>query len=262
MRVRWIILAVALMGSMAVAQSPLFSGSFDVDTPFAAASGDASFAQDRAGRIAIRAVTSHDRVTPGQTFTVALRVTLAPDWVWYSPRPGGDAEFAPMPADLRVQADGLTVGPVHWPPHQPHETLGQVNNSYIGEATIYVAITVPADAAPGPRTITLTPQGQICGDEQCVLLSMVQPAPPATGPFQATVTVTVAEQSQANPGWTDELAQGLSRAVPADQLDAAVGPGAPSGHVDGGLVSRGLVGGFIVALLAGLILNIMPVCCR
>jgi len=225
--------------------------------------------EDRDGRIAIEALVSHRVVAPGQTFDVALRVRLAEGWVWYSPRPGG-GEVAPMPGDLRVQAGGLEVGPVRWPPHRPHEVLGQVNNSYEGTVVVYATLTVPADAAPGPREITLTPMGQICGEDLCVSLGMVRAAPPSAewfdvisppGPLQASVTVHVGESaaaSEKNSDWTDELAQGLSHAVPADQLESVAGPGGAGGTVVGGLAGRSMVGGFVLALLAGLILNIMP----
>ncbi|MCL2701659.1 MAG: thioredoxin family protein [Phycisphaerae bacterium] len=254
---RWGILAMAwvVCGGVA-AQSPMAPGGFGLAVPFDLAKhGDLSFAEDRDGRIAIEAVASHNHVRPGQTFTVALRVTLKPGWVWYSPRPGG-GEVAPMPADLDVQADGFTAGPVRWPPHQPHESRGQINNSYEDEIIVYVPLTVPDDAAPGERIVTLTPQGQLCGDDLCFMLSMFQQAGPAAGPVQASAPVTVAALPLANLEWTDEFSQGLSHAVEADQLLAA-GPHLGE-YAGGGLTRQGMLGGFLLALLAGLILNIMP----
>jgi len=200
----------------------------------------------------LQAVPSHVRVAPGQTFHVALDVRIAEGWAYYSPDPGPTV----MPARLRsVKADKFAVGDVLWPPDKPHVgDGGRVNNAYEGRAIVYVPITVPAGAgASEQQTIELVPDGQICTKGKCVRIDGLS----------ATATVTVAEGPAPNPQWGADPAfrDGLKFARTAAELKAAHGsvPVAPAREVRGApAVQLSLWAGLGMALLAGLILNIMP----
>jgi len=211
----------------------------DIGLPSIAAS-----AKDPAGRISIEAVSSHLKVTPGQTFDVALKVALKDGWSWYSPKPGEGMPV--LPGSVDADAGNLKAGPVLWPPHTPHETLGETHNAYMGTITIFVPVTVPKDATMGERQVTISPRGQICGENQCVQIPKLV----------ATAMVTVADKDQTNPAWTLQMSQALAQAKPAEQLSVA---GKTMGkYTGGGLTEYGTIGGLALALLAGLILNIMP----
>jgi len=191
------------------------------------------------------AVSSHTTVSPAQKFLVAVEILIDDGWVYYSPAPGEIAK----PAGITVKAEGLVVGDVLWPPDQPYETdLGNgeklINHVYKQQAVIYVPLAAPADAKPGTRSIGIAVGGQICG-QVCVDVESA-----------TSVVVTVGQNSIANDAWTKRLARGSTGALPAAQLPLArrpAEPSAPSG-------AQGLTtwAGLGLALLAGLILNVMP----
>jgi len=196
------------------------------------------------------AVTSHTTVAAGQEFYVAVEIQVDDGWVYYSPRPGKIAK----PAGVTVEAAALTVGEVLWPPDSPYQTdLGDetiINHVYKKRAVIYVPLAVPAEAHPGERAITIAIQGQICGNV-CVDVEAV-----------ASTVVTVARTSLANNAWTRELADGIRNAVPAAELRSVRAPGQPAEKPETVSSSGGdeitIWTGLGLALLAGLILNVMP----
>ncbi len=196
------------------------------------------------------AVASHTAVAAGQEFHAAVEIRIDDGWVYYSPAPGEIAK----PARVTVEAQGLVVGEILWPPDGPYESdLGGgekvVNHVYKKRAVLYVPLTVPADAQAGRRTITIVAAGQVCGD---VCIDVEVPA---------SVAVTVGPDTVVNDAWTGQLADGLNSAVPAAKLPSlrprevagGAGPVAPSGAA--GLTTWTGLG---LALLAGLILNVMP----
>ncbi|NBB94303.1 MAG: hypothetical protein GVY16_01000 [Planctomycetes bacterium] len=203
----------------------------------------------------VRAVASHTAVAPGQTFHVAAEVTLAEQWVWYAAELNYDGEFPFQPARMNVEAPELAVGEVRWPAGENYAApTGEgtaVIRVYKGDAVVYVRLSVPADADIGRKvTITLRPLGQICG-EACIPLLDVA----------ASTTVTIAEESVANPAWTNEpsIAGGLATSHGLDSLravwiDRADRP--KPADAGGGVDSLALA--LPLALLAGLVLNIMP----
>jgi thiol:disulfide interchange protein len=200
--------------------------------------------------IRVEAIPSHLQVAPGQTFHVALVVTVAPDWVYYSPDPGEMVK----PGAVLVDAKLLTAGETLWPTdHVKLTDLGDrkiPNNVYTDRNVIYVPLTVPGTIAEREATATLTLDGQVC-KEQCVDLEGIV----------ASVAVKVAANAKVNPAWQGDatVAGGLADARTAAELTAS--HAAPKQEiVIGGIDTADLTvwGGLGVALLAGLILNIMP----
>ncbi len=209
---------------------------------------DSPITTSMSGRYIIASVVpSHTAVAPGETFHVALVIELADGWVYYSPDPGPIV----LPGGVSVTAtDGLVVGEPLWPKDKPKDTdLGDktiTNNTYAHLAVIYVPISVPAGASAGTQTITLTPTGQIC-EVTCIDIRGVS----------AAVEIEVADSSQPNPAWSDELSGGIAHAMTVEQLKAshtAVGDVIATT----GAASLTLLAGLGLALLAGLTLNIMP----
>jgi len=187
------------------------------------------------------AVVSHTTVAPGQRFHVAVELQIDEGWVYYSPAPGEVAK----PAKVAVEAEGLITGEVLWPADHPYRTdLGGeviVNHVYTKRAVIYVPLRVPADASPGRRTVTVVVSGQVCGNV-CVDVEAVSSAEVTVGPAAA-----------AADAWTAQLAGDLARAMTAADIPAARAPAAPPG-----VSSLTIWTGLAMAMLAGLILNIMP----
>ncbi len=190
------------------------------------------------------AVVSHTEVRPGQEFHIAVVMHIADSWVYYGPVPGPIA----VAGGISAVADNLTVGEVLWPEDEPYETnLGDrvvVNNVYKGRAVAYVPVKVPTGARQGRRAIRLVVSGQICGD-QCVDLRV-----------RVAATVTVGKRSLANDAWTQDLAGRLQGAMPATRLRAAGVPRGPA--VAPEVADLTVWAGLGLALLAGLVLNVMP----
>ncbi len=207
----------------------------------------------------MRAVPEKTRAARGEMFFVALDVQLAKDWAYYGPVPGLAAEAVGVaPARLDVQAGAFRVGEIRWPADhlKPAAYDFPAVWAYTDRAIIYVPLTVPKDAPLGPETITLRPRGQICGPGGCVDLRGFS----SQEDFVSTATVTVADSSQPDPAWRGDLAEGLAQARTVEQLrvdhtQASAGFIEPDAGAGGELSFWGAIG---VALLAGLVLNIMP----
>ena len=197
--------------------------------------------------ISVRPIASHAAVTPGQAFWVALEVTVAEGWAWYSPHPGPSV----LGAEIRVKPEGLLAGPIRWPEPVEYVTEGLdfTNYVYKGRTIVYVPLKAPSDAAVGTILAPTFELGrQVCRAGACVNLD----GPDAV---EASESIAVAAEAAANPAWRD-VAGGLDAARTAEQLrsDSAV-----NATVIGGLT--GELGTWLMLLLAvaaGLTLNIMP----
>lgn len=233
--------------------------------------GELPFRPPAAARyLAAEAVPSDTTVAPGQTFHVALDIRLQEGWHYYSPDPGSaklaaggsTADFTPAAASVEVSAGALRAGQVLWPADKPLEYVlagtRYVNNAYEGRTILYVAITVPPGAPPGPHKLAFHPRGQVCG-ELCVNLD-------GANEVTATAEVTVGAESATNPRWAEDpaFAAGLPEAMPASKLAELHRSGAAAGGSGAAAATAALTSGLTIwtglglALLAGLILNVMP----
>lgn len=235
----WLTVALALAATLPARGQSIRLG--DLGSPAEVTDNSA------ASKISATAIPSDTQAGRGQTFHVAVVLTIKKGWVYYSPEPG---ELA-LPGSLTVNAPGLKVGQVLWPADKPHEFMGQTNNVYEGRAVMYVPIAIPADAPAGKQAIEVTVSGQVCGEETCIELKDIS----------AKAQVEIGDQAIANSQWTGDIAGGLKDARPADRLrsGAAASQGGPSATMGDGVgEDYSLAAGLGLALLAGLILNIMP----
>jgi thiol:disulfide interchange protein len=196
-----------------------------------------------AGIVTAAATPSHTAVVAGQTFHLAVEVKLAEGWHYYSVNPGENV----MPASMGISSGPLAAGDVLWPADHEFvlDTAGLrlVNRVYSGTAVIFVPLTAPADGQPGRHEITLTPTGQICKDV-CI---------PLGDDLAVSTVVEIGLESVPNPNWgyDDQLA---AAAAARDEVSPPRAP-TPSGGSDASLTA---LGGLGLALLAGLLLNVMP----
>jgi len=206
---------------------------------------------EAARHLKVKAVASHLEVPAGGDFHVALVMSIADGWVYYSPDPGPTV----LPGELDVMAGALEPGRPLWPKDKPKATdIGDetiVNNVYVHRAIVYVPIHVPDDAAAGAYSITLAPGGQIC---QAVCMNVEA--------VQATASVRVDSRAVVNPEWSGDVAGGLASAMTAAQLKdyhaGAAEERRPSVAARVGISAKTVWAGLGLALLAGLTLNIMP----
>jgi thiol:disulfide interchange protein len=206
----------------------------------------------------ISVIPSLDIVKPGESFWVAIEMVIDKGYVFYSPEPSSGTEYRPIKAHLTVEAGKLTRGEIRWSRDHPHLTnLGARNvTSYVYEdrATAYINLTAPGDLPAGKYEARLTVSGQIC-KTQCMDLEL-----------PVGFEVTVGPAGAANPSWSAALETGLHDAVRVDELAAihaanlgavaTSGPTAPTAGPAAPDISAWA--GLGLALLAGLILNVMP----
>ncbi|MGC9454075.1 MAG: cytochrome c biogenesis protein CcdA [Phycisphaerae bacterium] len=215
--------------------------------------GDDIFGGDgfqQAARLEADLVPSHESIRPGESMHVAVDMRIADTWVYYGPDPGTDAQFV-IPARMEVSAGPLNAGEPLWPAAEPYEyDLGDrviTVNSFRGRAVAYVPLEIPKDVEPGEYKIEVTLEGQVCGgpDDVCINLEGDQAV-------SAAATVRVGERTEPNPAWSDDprISGGLAEAQAAERRSLSRRPAAGDGMT--------LWTGLALAVLAGLVLNIMP----
>ncbi len=81
-------------------------------------------------------------ISPGQTFTVGLRLTMADRWHTYWRNPGDSGLSTEIAWTL---PSGFSAGQIHWPTPTRIPVSHLVNYGYEGETTLLVDITAPMD---------------------------------------------------------------------------------------------------------------------
>jgi thiol:disulfide interchange protein len=103
-------------------------------------------AQAEEPNVQVDLVAEQARIAPGQTFTVALRQRIKPDWHTYWVNPGDSGTATAIEWTL---PPGMKAGEIQWPAPSriPYGPL--VNYGYDDEAVLLVDLTAPADLKPG-----------------------------------------------------------------------------------------------------------------
>jgi len=246
-----IVAGVALMAAMGAGQA---SGQ-----PFAALDGGAGSGPEQ---VSLHPIVSKASVAAGGTVHVAVKLKIAGDsWV-YGPYAAGKVvpaislvvKAAPSP----LQASEAVYAPTRKHTTQLGEDLKDEHNVYEGVGYAWVPVTVPADLAPGDYQLPLKVTGQICSAETCISFDQ-----------EVVARIRVGAADAASPDWTGDVRDGLAGAKTAGEWKdiltgatrAAARPLKPIEYeVYGGSdsASYGLWTGLGLAILAGLMLNIMP----
>ncbi len=150
---------------------------------------------------------------------------------------------------------GISVGPAIYPEGkiENYPLLGKVS-VYTGRVIVYVPIDIAADAR-GPITLNGGVLFQLCDDKQCFI--------PPRKPLPFTIETSIALQGSFKSALDEPIFAGFDRkllAAPIGLPDvepttraAAVAPPA-----DTGSVPTSLIGAVALALLVGVIFNVMP----
>jgi thiol:disulfide interchange protein DsbD len=104
-----------------------------------------SGAQDT-GHVVAQMVTSHDRVSPGQNFFIALSTTMDDHWHIYWKNPGDAGE--PVAVHWDEYSD-VQPGEIVWPLPTPILTGPIMNYGFDGRALFPMPVTMPLDAVIG-----------------------------------------------------------------------------------------------------------------
>lgn len=240
--------------SVIIASLLLITGLASADS-FEIDSGISSFGQQKPSEfISVKAVPSHNTLVKNGTFHVALEIQLKEGWAYYSPRPGKSDDFEPLAASIAATSDSAAIkmGEPLWPAHKPYTyrvgDQSYVNNAYSGKIVVFVPVEV-TQTAQGKAELRFEIQGQGCGEDKCVRLEKTV----------ALTTVDLGPTAITNPQWGPDLDEALNLAKPVRNFPTAqAGAVPPTLAVGLAGDNFGLAAGFGLALLAGLILNIMP----
>jgi len=113
----------------------------------------------------ISLVSEVSATTPGETFTVAIKLKHATGWHAYYKNPGGPG--LPLEFEWNLP-DGYELKKLHWPTPHLYSSGGIQFYVYEGEYSLLADISTPATAKPGDQAkITVTPSWQLCDDKGC-----------------------------------------------------------------------------------------------
>lgn len=109
-------------------------------------------------------------VVPGETIVMAIRFDIAEGWHVQSHAPRVDWQV-PTTVALENLPDGVTYGDIQWPEiHTETMDLGfgkQELDFFVGEAYVYIKVSVPADTKPGEYAFKAVVEYQACDDQNC-----------------------------------------------------------------------------------------------
>jgi thiol:disulfide interchange protein/DsbC/DsbD-like thiol-disulfide interchange protein len=202
----------------------------------------------RSPRAVASLVAETEAVAPGQPFRAGLWLRLAPGWHTYW-KNAGDAGAAPE-VSLRLP-EGAEAGPVEWPAPERIAYGPLVNFGYTGEVLLPLAVTPPADLAPGGRFAVEAEATWLVCEQLCI---------PEEGRFRLDLPVAAASP-RPDPALAPLFA-GADAAAPRPSpwpARAALGAGAGSlALADGGFSAAAVRDAFFFPEAGGLIDNAAP----
>lgn len=144
-------------------------------------------------------------ITPGSTFTVALKLSHPEEWHSYYQNSGG----VELPPSIKwTLPEGFSAGPIQWPAPQVKDGFFGKSFIYAGSPVFLTDITAPASLAVG-ETVTFTADAtwQIC-KESCINedKSFTLELPVTAAPEKDTAAAGLFEKARASlpvkaPDW-------------------------------------------------------------
>lgn len=100
-------------------------------------------------------------VTPGDATWLALSLDMPKDWHTYWLNPGDTG----MPVSVTLDAaEGITLGPIHWPAPERIEIAGLVNYGYHGNLLLLLPLELSEHVVPGNTPLRVTANWLVCKD--------------------------------------------------------------------------------------------------
>ena len=156
------------------------------------------------GEVVGQVVSSHDVVTPGQDFHIALSTVLNDGWHTYWRNPGDSGE----PVEFGIKAPGtVSAGEIIWPLPRPVLTGPIVNYGFEGEPLFPVPVTVSNAAKPGDVLNFSGKAYYLVCREICIPES-----------FDYALNVAVGGEAITDPRWSRNIKKAIAAAPQA--LDA------------------------------------------
>lgn len=179
--------------------------------------------------VAAELISSVDRIAPGTTFDVGLRLIHDDKWHTYWRNPGDSGLPTTIAWDL---PEGITASDIHWPAPEQLITMGLVSYGYSHTVVLPVTLTVAQDfAADGPVKLAASVEWLMCADV-CIpggvdiALDLPVGESPQTTPGANAITAARATVPKPLPGgWTAEAHKldqelWLTLTAPEGALDA------------------------------------------
>jgi thiol:disulfide interchange protein DsbD len=183
-------------------------------------------------------------IVPGKTFSAGLLLRMEPGWHTYHREPGDSGLATSIEWQL---PDGFSAGEIQWPKPTPHVESGDLRvNIYENEVLLSVTITPPAQLPQGGVTLRATAKWLTC-KEACIPGSadLALTLPVAASAEAANAELFAKHRAQPDTAPRDEI----SRPAPSQEMSTGAGVAGPP---------LSLARALWLALLGGLILNIMP----
>jgi len=139
----------------------------------------------RTERVTAELLSDRTAAVAGQPVTVGLRLVMDKGWHTYWRNPGDSG--LPTRIGWTLPA-GWVAGPIQWPYPEAQRVGPLMNYGYSNEVVLLSTLTPPANASPGPVTLTAKADWLVCEDI-CI-------------PEKATLTLAlpvVASPSEAKP---------------------------------------------------------------
>jgi len=121
------------------------------------------YAADNADHVSVELISEHMALAPGQTLELGILLKHEPHWHTYWINPGDSG----LPTTLAwTLPPGVKTEDIAWPMPKRFEVGGLYNFGYDGDVVLPVAISVPADAAPGSKAhIAVDAKWLVCREE-------------------------------------------------------------------------------------------------
>ncbi len=208
--------------------------------------GDAQLQREQKARVEFS--SRQGSFAPGTTAQLQVVLTIEEGWHANSNTPTFDY-LIPTVAEFKISS-GWPVGTVTYPKAEllPFAFVDQPIAVYEGKVLISAQVQVPAEAALGDVPVAVAINYQACNDSTCL--------PPVT--TRAEGFLVIAQASSPAAGFEPIHSSAAAADVPPSAQDLGATDSGEATGTSAPAQARGLGAMLFLALLGGLILNVMP----
>lgn len=138
--------------------------------------------QARTEQVAVRLISDHVKVAPGQTVYLGLEQKIIPHWHTYWKNPGDSGTSTSIAWTLPA---GVTAGAILWPAPTRFDIGPITNYGYSDQVVLLATLTVPGSQAPGSEIPVEAKASWLVCEESCI-------------PQEATLRTTLAVAATAS----------------------------------------------------------------